>query len=108
MIDPGKLNYALFNNIPENVKTVEKRNPAILMKAIKNPVEIENILGMIMRKYRTARTTKTINKIPNTFIPITFYLPVTFYSESIPFLSQYRFAAFYFNPLLFYFQVGIS
>lgn len=43
MIDPGKLNYALFNNIPENVKTVKKRNPAILMKAVKNPVEIENI-----------------------------------------------------------------
>ena len=43
MIDPGKLNYALFNNIPEKVKTVKKRNPAILMKAIKNPVEIENI-----------------------------------------------------------------
>ena len=43
MIDPSKLNYALFNNIPKNVKTVEKRNPAILMKAIKNPVEIENI-----------------------------------------------------------------
>ena len=43
MIDPGKLNYALFNNIPENVKTVKKRNPAILMKAIKHPVEIENI-----------------------------------------------------------------
>ena len=43
MIDPGKPNYALFNNIPENVKTVKKRNPAILMKAVKNPVEIENI-----------------------------------------------------------------
>ena len=43
MIDPSKLNYALFNNIPKSVKTVEKRNPAILMKAIKNPVEIENI-----------------------------------------------------------------
>lgn len=43
MVDPGKLNYALFNNIPENVKTIEKRNPAILMKAIKNLVEIENI-----------------------------------------------------------------
>ena len=43
MIDPGKLNYALFNNIPENVKTVKKRNPAMLMKAVKNPVEIENI-----------------------------------------------------------------
>lgn len=43
MIDPSKLNYALFNNIPKSVKTVEKRNPAILMKAIKNPVEIKNI-----------------------------------------------------------------
>ena len=27
----------------KNVKTVKKRNPAILMKAVKNPVEIENI-----------------------------------------------------------------
>ena len=43
MVDPGKLNYALFNNIPENGKTIEKRKTAILMKAIKNPVEIENI-----------------------------------------------------------------
>lgn len=43
MLDSGKLNYALFNNIPESVKTIEKRNPAILMKAIKNEVEISNI-----------------------------------------------------------------
>lgn len=43
MLDPGKLNYALFNNIPDSVKTIEKRNPAILMKAIKNEVEISNI-----------------------------------------------------------------
>ena len=43
MIDPGKLNYALFHNIPKKVKTVEMRNPEILMKAVKNPVEIENI-----------------------------------------------------------------
>ena len=43
MVDPGKLNYAIFNNIPENVKTIEQRNPAILMKAMKNPVEIKNI-----------------------------------------------------------------
>ena len=26
MVDPGKLNYAIFNNIPENVKTIEQRN----------------------------------------------------------------------------------
>ncbi len=43
MVDPGKLNYALYQNIPTDVKKVEKRNPAILMKAIKNKVEIENI-----------------------------------------------------------------
>lgn len=43
MIDPGKLNYAIYNNLPAEAKRVEKRNPAILMKAMKNPVEIENI-----------------------------------------------------------------
>lgn len=43
LIDPGKLNYALYNNIPEGVAKVEQRNPAVLFKAMKNPVEIENI-----------------------------------------------------------------
>ncbi|MGN1165202.1 MAG: aminopeptidase P family protein [Lachnospiraceae bacterium] len=43
LIDPDKLNYALYNNIPENVKKVEAQNPSILMKAMKNPVEVENI-----------------------------------------------------------------
>jgi len=43
MVDPSKLNYALYQNIPASVKKVEKRNPAILMKAIKNEVEIKNI-----------------------------------------------------------------
>ena len=43
MIDPVRLNYALYNNIPENVKKVEVRNPEIIFKAVKNEVEIENI-----------------------------------------------------------------
>lgn len=43
LIDPGKLNYALYSNIPENVVKVEKRNPEELFKAMKDPVEIENI-----------------------------------------------------------------
>lgn len=42
-IDPTQTNYALFSNIPENVKTVQKENPIILMKSIKNEVEIQNI-----------------------------------------------------------------
>ena len=43
LLDPGKLNYDLFNNIPEHVKKIDGENPSILMKAMKNPVEIENI-----------------------------------------------------------------
>jgi len=41
MIDPMKMNYALYKNIP--CKIIEAANPAILMKAMKNPVELENI-----------------------------------------------------------------
>ena len=41
MIDPMKMNYALFKNIPCGI--VEAANPEILMKAMKNPVELENI-----------------------------------------------------------------
>lgn len=43
MIDPDRINYALYMNIPENVVKVEKDNPTILFKAIKNDVELENI-----------------------------------------------------------------
>lgn len=41
MIDPARLNYALFSSIP--CRIVEERNPTVLMKAMKNPVEIANI-----------------------------------------------------------------
>lgn len=41
LIDPMKLNYALYKNIPGPI--VEAPNPTILMKAMKNPVELENI-----------------------------------------------------------------
>lgn len=43
LIDKAKLNYAIFNNIPASVSIVNKRNPEILMKALKNPAEVENI-----------------------------------------------------------------
>lgn len=41
LIDPRMMNYALYKNIP--CKVVEDANPAILMKAMKNPVELQNI-----------------------------------------------------------------
>lgn len=43
LLDPAKMNYALFQNIPETIERIEKPNPAILMKAIKNETELKNI-----------------------------------------------------------------
>ena len=33
----------LYRSIPKDVVRIEERNPEILFKAVKNPVEIENI-----------------------------------------------------------------
>ncbi|MDO4595116.1 MAG: aminopeptidase P family protein [Tissierellia bacterium] len=43
MIDSQRLNYALYKNISDDCLIVDKRNPTVLMKAIKNKVELENI-----------------------------------------------------------------
>lgn len=43
LLDPARLNFALYKSIPASVKRVEQLNPCILMKAVKNDVEVENI-----------------------------------------------------------------
>ena len=43
LLDPSRLNYTLYHSIPDSVKCVEQLNPCILMKAVKNDTEIENI-----------------------------------------------------------------
>ncbi len=43
LIDPARLNYALYGNICSDAKKVEKQNPEELLKGIKNKVEVENI-----------------------------------------------------------------
>ncbi|WAW14859.1 aminopeptidase P family protein [Peptostreptococcus equinus] len=43
LVDPDRLNYAMYKNIPDSVKIVEAMNPTILMKAMKNETEISNI-----------------------------------------------------------------
>lgn len=43
-VDPARLNYALYNNLPKDAKVVEKTNPSVLMKAMKNDTEIKNII----------------------------------------------------------------
>lgn len=43
LLDPKRMNFALFHNIPKGVKTVKQENPTILMKAVKNDTEVKNI-----------------------------------------------------------------
>lgn len=43
LLDESKLNYALYKDIPEKVRMINKPNPEILMKAMKNEVEVSNI-----------------------------------------------------------------
>ena len=43
LIDTSKVNYAIYNSIPSNVRKVEERNPSILFKSIKNEIELKNI-----------------------------------------------------------------
>lgn len=43
LLNKGKVNYALVHSLPEGVRIVDKPNPTTLAKAVKNPVEIENL-----------------------------------------------------------------
>ncbi|MTK10845.1 MAG: M24 family metallopeptidase [Clostridiaceae bacterium] len=43
LIDPDRINYALYKDIPDHTKKIKMDNPSVLFKAIKNPVELANI-----------------------------------------------------------------
>lgn len=43
LLDPERVNYTLYQNIPQGTSIVERENPEVLMKCIKNDTEIENI-----------------------------------------------------------------
>lgn len=43
MIDPERINYALYKDIQANTRKVERDNPTVLFKAMKNSVELANI-----------------------------------------------------------------
>lgn len=45
LVDPSRLNYALYNSIPEGTKVIERMNPEVLMKAMKNDTELKNIIN---------------------------------------------------------------
>lgn len=43
LLDSDRINYALYHNISCEASIVEKPDPSILMKAMKNEIELENI-----------------------------------------------------------------
>ena len=43
LLDPSRINYALRSCIPANTSVVEKENPTVLMKSVKNETELHNI-----------------------------------------------------------------
>lgn len=73
MMDPARVNFALSSNIPAHTKIVERENPEILFKAMKNETELENIRrahikdGVAVTKYmhwvKTRLTEETITEM---------------------------------------------
>lgn len=43
LLQKSKVNYAIIRNLPEGVTVIDKQNPTLLAKSMKNPVEIENL-----------------------------------------------------------------
>lgn len=43
LLESSKTNYAIVENINESNQLIDKMNPTVLMKAIKNPTEVENM-----------------------------------------------------------------
>lgn len=43
LLDPSRINFALRNCISKEVSVIEKENPSVLMKSVKNETELRNI-----------------------------------------------------------------
>lgn len=79
LMDKGVVNYRICNSIPKECRIINEENPSVLMKAIKNPVEQENIRNahvkdaVAMCKFMYWLK-KNIGKIPMTEISVSDYL----------------------------------
>ena len=67
LVDPVKTNYELFRSLP--CRVAEADNPTILLKAMKNPVEIENIRNAELKD--SVAVTKFICWLKNNYDRIT-------------------------------------
>lgn len=79
-IDVKRINYSLYESIPQSVKKIELENPSVLMKAIKNETELKNLrdihvydglavtrfmyrLKKMMREYGKAQSEKAVESV---------------------------------------------
>jgi Xaa-Pro aminopeptidase len=78
LLDSNKVNYSIYHNLGD-VKIIDSTNPSILMKATKNPVEIENLRkahikdGVAVTKFMYW-VKNNVGKIPMTEISASDYL----------------------------------
>lgn len=79
LLNKSVVNYRIVNSIPKAVKVIDRVDPADLMKAVKNPVQIENTRkahikdAVAMCKFMYWLKTN-IGKIPMTEISVSDYL----------------------------------
>ena len=80
MMDLNKVNYQLYASLKVNNKIVNREDPSVLLKAIKNPVEIENIKkahikdGVAMTKFMYYIKTGFQNDIEMSELSVSDYL----------------------------------
>ena len=43
LLNPGKVNYRIYSAVEKGNEIIDAEDPTLLMKAVKNPVEVENI-----------------------------------------------------------------
>lgn len=43
LIDPARINYALYNSLPDGIAKIKQTNPVYFFKAVKNETEIANL-----------------------------------------------------------------
>ncbi len=79
LMDKKTVNYRICGSLDQNITVVDKQNPTLLMKAVKNPVEIDNTRrahvkdGVAFTKFMYWLKTN-IGKIPMTEISASDYL----------------------------------
>lgn len=79
LLNEAQVNYSIYSNLPENVKVVDKANPAENMKSQKNEVELANLVqahikdGLAFTKFMYW-VKKNVGKMPMTEVTASDYL----------------------------------